>query len=169
MAKQLDHDPVEAARQYWRDEGWNDSVAGMTVVASITRADQIFLNQSNSVLRPFGLTFARYQVLGWLDGGPMLLGELASHMWLTAATVTTSIDGLEKAGLSRRRMHPDDGRMTLAEITPKGRRVYAAAVEAINTKVFSKVALSRSEAKQLVELIGKIRASVGDIVGVVPR
>jgi DNA-binding MarR family transcriptional regulator len=149
--------------------GWTDSVAGMTVVASIQRADQIFMNQANSVLRPLGLTMARYEVLGVLNTfGAAPLGVIAQHMWITPATVTSNVDRLEAAGLCRRRPHPTDARTTLAEITAKGRRVFDRAVEAMRTEVFTTVALSEKESQQLVKLIAKIRKSVGDVVGVPP-
>jgi DNA-binding MarR family transcriptional regulator len=165
----ITHDPVEWARQYWLEMGWTDTVSGMTVVSSIMRADQIFMNQANGFLRPLGLTFARYEVLGILNSyGAAPLGVIAQHLWITPATVTSNVDRLEAAGLCRRRADPNDARTTLAEITPKGRRVFDRAVEAVNTKVFAAVTLSDNEARQLVKLIAKIRRSVGDMVGVPP-
>jgi DNA-binding MarR family transcriptional regulator len=163
----LIHDPVEAARRHWLEYGWTDTVGGMTVVASIMRADQIFFNQANALLRPLGLTFPRYEVLGILNAyGSAPLGLIAETMWITPATVTSSVDRLEAAGLCRRVAHPTDARTTLAAITPKGRRVFERALEAINTEVFAAVPLSDDEAQQLVELIDKIRRNVGDVVGV---
>jgi DNA-binding MarR family transcriptional regulator len=165
----ITHDPVEWARHYWLEMRWTDTVAGMTVVSSVMRADQIFMNQANAILRPLGLTMARVEVLGILNGfGAAPLGLIAQHMWITPATVTSNVDRLEAAGLCRRRPHPTDARTTLAEITPKGRRVFERAVEAMKTKVFAAVALSDEEAQQLVDLIAKIRTSVGDVVGVPP-
>jgi DNA-binding MarR family transcriptional regulator len=165
----ITHDPVEWARQYWLEMGWEDSVAGMTVVTSIMRADQIFLNQSNGLLRPLDLTLARYEVLGVLNSyGAAPLGVIAQHLWITPATVTSNVDRLEAAGFCRRRPHPTDARTTLAEITSKGRRVFVRAVEAMKDNVFAGVALSDEEAQLLVDLIAKIRRSVGDVVGVPP-
>jgi DNA-binding MarR family transcriptional regulator len=165
----ITHDPVEWARQYWLEMGWTDTVSGMTVVASVQRADQIFMNQADAILRPLGLTFARFEVLGILNSyGAAPLGVIAQHLWITPATVTSNVDRLEAAGLCRRRAHPTDARTTLADITPKGRRVFERAVEAMKTKVFAAVSLSENEAQQLVKLIAKIRTSVGDVVGVPP-
>jgi DNA-binding MarR family transcriptional regulator len=87
-------------------------------------------------------------------------------MWITPATVTSNVDRLEAAGFCRRRAHPTDARTTLAEITPMGRQVFVRAVEVMKTKVFAAVALSDEEAQLLVDLIAKIRRSVGDVVGV---
>jgi DNA-binding MarR family transcriptional regulator len=147
--------------------GWGDTVAGMTVVSSVMRADQIFMNQADAFLRPLGLTMARVEVLGILNSfGAAPLGVIGQHMWITPATVTSNVDRLEAAGFCRRRAHPTDARTTLAEITPMGRQVFVRAVEVMKTKVFAAVALSDEEAQLLVDLIAKIRRSVGDVVGV---
>lgn len=169
MPRPLSYDPVEASRAWWIDSGWKDEAPGMAAVVSVMRAEQIFLTHATTILRPLGLTFARYQVLGMLRGrGPLTLGRLGDGLWITPATVTNAIDRLEAAGLCRRLSHPDDARSTLAEITAKGRRVFDKAVEALNAELFGAMTLSEDELAQLVELIGKIRSGAGDIVGV-PR
>ena len=165
MSHSLGYDPVEASRERWIEQGWTDSAAGMTVVASVMRAEQIFQNRSSAILRPLGLTFARYQVLGMLRwAGPLTLGAVGHRLWITPGTVTSAIDRLERAGLIRRVSHPTDARATLAEITAKGTRLFDRAVEALNTELFGTVELSDEESELLVRLVGKIRAAEGDIV-----
>jgi DNA-binding MarR family transcriptional regulator len=162
----LAYDPVEGSRQYWMAQGWHDSAAGVAAVVSVMRGWQILLTRANSLLRPFGLTFARYQVLGLLRGGdPLPLGQVGARLWITPGTVTSSVDRLEAAGLIRRVPHPDDGRTVLAKITANGRVVFDRAVDALNTNLFSTIPLSRQELDQLVALMNKIRAEVGDVVG----
>src|SRR3546814_15187947 len=83
----------------------------MAAIVSVMRAEQIFLNRATAILRPLGLTFARYQVLGMLRWtGPMTLGAVGHRLWITPATVTSAVDRLEKAELSRRVAHPTDAR-----------------------------------------------------------
>ena len=170
MPRPLTYDPVEASRQRWVEQGWGASAAGMAAVVSVMRAEQILLSQATTILRPLGLTFARYQVLGMLRWtGPLTLGKLGDRLWITPATVTNAIDRLEAAGLCRRLSHPDDARSTLAEITTKGSRLFDRAVDELNVKLFGSVTLSDDELEQLVQLTGKIRAGAGDIVGVEPE
>jgi DNA-binding MarR family transcriptional regulator len=162
----LAYDPVEASRQYWEKQGWQQEAAGVAAVVSVMRGWQILLNQANNLLRPFGLTFARYQVLGLLRRGDRLpLGQVGARLWITPGTVTSSVDRLESAGLIRRAPYPGDGRTVLAEITAEGRRVFDKAVHALNANLFSSIPLSQRELEQLVGLMNKIRAGVGDIVG----
>jgi DNA-binding MarR family transcriptional regulator len=165
MTRGLNYDPVEGARQRWLEKGWTDSADGMAAVVSVMRAEQIFLNEATDLLRPLGLTVARYQVLGMLRWNEsMTLGVLGNHLWITAATVTNAIDRLEAAGLCKRVSHPDDARATLAEITAKGRKLFDRAVEELNVKLFATVGLSEDELNDLIRLVRKIRAAAGDTV-----
>ena len=161
----LGYDPVEASRERWIEQGWTDCAAGMAAVVSVMRAEQIFLRRATDALRPLGLTFARYQVLGMLRwAGPLTLGAVGHRLWITPGTVTNAIDRLEAAGLCRRASHPTDARATLAEITATGERTFDRAVEALNAELFGSVGLTAGELDQLVALIGKIRAAEGDVV-----
>ena len=162
----LAYDPVEGARERWIQQGWSDTAAGMAAVVSVMRAEQIFLNRAAAVLRPLGLTFARYQVLGMLRwAGPLTLGAVGHRLWITPATVTNAIDRLEAADLCRRASHPTDARATLVEITAKGRRLFDRAVELLNADLFGTVGLTSDELDLLVGLLGKIRRAEGDVVG----
>ena len=165
MSHPLLYDPVEASRARWIEQGWTDSAAGMAAVVSVMRAEQIFLRRATDLLRPLGLTFARYQVLGMLRwAGPLTLGAVGHRLWITPGTVTSSVDRLEAAGLCRRASHPTDARATLLEITAKGRRVFDRAVAKLNDDLFGTVGLAEEELDLLVGLIGKLRAAEGDVV-----
>ena len=165
MPHPLVYDPVEASRERWIQQGWTDTAAGMAAVVSVMRAEQIFLNRASGILRPLGLTFARYQVLGMLRwAGPLTLGAVGHRLWITPGTVTNAIDRLEAADLCRRVSHPTDARATLVEITAKGRRLFDRSVEKLNADLFGNVGLTEEELDLLVGLIGKIRATEGDVV-----
>ena len=165
MPHPLVYDPVEASRERWIQQGWTDSASGMAAVVSVMRAEQIFLNRASAILRPLGLTFARYQVLGMLRwAGPLTLGAVGHRLWITPGTVTSAIDRLEAADLCRRVSHPTDARATLVEITTKGRRLFDRAVGELNADLFGTVELSEEELELLVRLIGKIRVAEGDVV-----
>jgi DNA-binding MarR family transcriptional regulator len=142
----------------------------MATITSIMRAHQLFLGRANEVLRPFELTFARYEVLAWLawnaDCGSLSLSQIGERLQVTAATVTNAIDRLEADQLVRRLPHPNDTRSTLAEITPRGRRLVSAATAELNTKVFETVRLSEEEMESLIRLLVKIRIEVGDFSSV---
>ena len=62
-ARPLRLDPIAEARRQWQDHGWVEAADGMAAVTSVFRAQQIYLARIDAVLRPLGLTFARYEVL----------------------------------------------------------------------------------------------------------
>ncbi len=165
-SRSLSFDPVVAARDVWTSKGWSDAAAGMAAVTSIMRANQLFLAQANEVLRPFDLTFARYEVLAWLawnaECGSLSLSQIGERLQVTPATVTSAIDRLEADDLVRRMPHPHDARSTLAEITIRGRRAVTAATDELNTKVFEVVQLTEDEMELLLRLLVKVRVEAGD-------
>ena len=164
--RNLPFDPVAQAREVWRAKGWEHAAAGMAAITSIMRAHQLFLAQANEVVRPFGLTFARYEVLAWLawnaDCGSLSLTQISERLQVTPATVTSAIDRLENDGLIRRVPHPTDARTTLAEITDRGRGVVEKATSELNTNVYEAVRLSPDEMDRLFRLLVKIRVAAGD-------
>jgi len=165
-SRSLSFDPVVAAREVWASKGWEEAALGMATITSIMRAHQLFLAQANDALRPFDLTFARYEVLAWLawnaECGSMSLSQIGELFQVTPATVTNAIDRLEADDLVRRLPHPDDARSTLAEITARGRRMVAAATVELNAKVFETVRLTENEMEALLRLLVKVRVEAGD-------
>jgi DNA-binding MarR family transcriptional regulator len=162
----LSFDPVGAARDVWASKGWSSAAPGMAAVTSIMRAHQLFLAQANEVLKPFDLTFARYEVLAWLawnaECGQLSLTQIGERLQVTPATVTSAIDRLEADDLVRRLPHPNDARSTLAEITPRGLRTVSAATDELNANVFEAIPLSKKEIESLISLLVRVRVEAGD-------
>ena len=80
----------------------------------------------DEALRPFGLTFARYEALVLLTftrSGSLPLGKMGERLMIHPTSVTNIVDRLEAQGLVRRVAHPTDRRTTLCEITDEGREV----------------------------------------------
>ncbi len=160
----LKFDPVAEARRQWEEHGWQHAASGMAAVTSVMRAQQIFLSRVDLALRPFELTFARYEVLALLSftrKGEMPLGKIGARLQVHAASVTNAIDRLEQHHLVARRRHPTDGRTTLARITPAGRRRAADATVVLN-EVFANIGLTSDQSQLLTDLLAVIRRDVGD-------
>jgi DNA-binding MarR family transcriptional regulator len=137
----------------------------MAVVTSVMRVHQIFLARVDDALAPFGLTFARYEVLMLLTftrHGQMPLGKIGQRLQVHPASVTNVIDRLEGDGLVQRRPHPTDLRTTLASITAKGRRVAAKATEVLNRDVFADVGPSPESLGELFDSMADLRRAAGD-------
>jgi DNA-binding MarR family transcriptional regulator len=77
-------------------------------------------------------------------------------------SITNTIDRLERQGLVRRVPHAVDRRLTLASITPKGRRLAERATRALGQLRFGTEPLKDPDARALVEFLRSMRESVGD-------
>src|SRR5208337_2607179 len=114
---ELPFDPIDRAAQIWaRRFGPSPSMAAVT---SIMRVHQILLGELDALLRPFGLTFARYEALVLLSfsrTGSLPMRTIGERLMVHPTSVTNTIDRLERAELVARRPNPADRRGTLAEI-----------------------------------------------------
>jgi len=162
----LPFDLIAEARRQWVSHGWAGAADGMAVVTSVMRVQQLLLGELDDVLRPFGLTFARYEVLMLLHfsrQGELPLGKIGGRLQVAPGAVTNAVDRLEDDGLVRRQPHPTDGRTTLAAITARGRSRALTATEQLNA-VFADLTLTTTEQHRLVSLLGRLRAGGGDSV-----
>jgi DNA-binding MarR family transcriptional regulator len=161
-------DPIDEARMRWSEQ-WDPDVSdAMAAATSIMRAQQIVLAAVDGALRPFGLTFARYEGLVLLlfsKRGSLPLGIMGQRLMIHPASVTNIIDRLEVQGLVRRSPHPTDGRTTLAEITEAGRRLAREATKAVNDVAFGLGRLDVQDLEDLQRIIGTLRRGNGDFVG----
>jgi DNA-binding MarR family transcriptional regulator len=161
----LPFDPVVEARRQWVEHDWAPAALGMAAVTSVMRAQQLLLARVDEVLRPLGLTFARYEVLMLLlfsRAGRLPLARVGARLQVHPASVTNAVDRLEADGLVRRTPHPSDRRATLAELTDAGRALAEKATAALNAGVFADVGLSAERAGALVEVLAVLRREAGD-------
>lgn len=139
----------------------------MAAVTSVMRVQQILLARLNLLLRDHGLTFPRYEALMLLSftrEGALPLGKLGERLQVHRTSVTNIVDKLEQDGFVLRVPHESDRRATLAEITPEGRSVAAAATTDLNGAGFTLGALAAEEQEQLTALLEAVRRGAGDFV-----
>jgi DNA-binding MarR family transcriptional regulator len=161
----LPFDPVAEAHRQWTAHGWGDAADGMAAVTSLMRAQQIVLARVEAVLRPLGVTFARYEVLMLLhfsraDALPMTI--IGARLQVHPTSVTNAVDRLEGAGLVRRTAHATDRRTTLVGLTDDGRRLALEATERLNAEVFSSPGVRTPDMTVLVEVLADLRRDAGD-------
>ena len=158
----VDDDPIVMARRLWEEHGWTEAAAGMAMVTSVMRAQQLLLARVDAVLKPFGLTLARYEVLMLLRfsaRGSLPLKRIGERLQVHPTSVTSAVDRLEAQGYVVRAPHPTDRRATLAVLTDEGRRTVEQATEAVNADVFAQPGLDGSDVESLVSLLGALRES----------
>ena len=156
-------DTIALAREKWEEHGWGDVADGMAAVTSVMRAQQILQARVDEVLRPWSLTFARYEVLMLLhfsSRGSMPVKKVAERLQVHPTSITNSVDRLEAAGLVQRLPHPTDGRATLVALTEEGRETALKATDALNRDVFGQPGVKR--VSTLVNVLTDLRRQAGD-------
>ncbi len=159
----LPFDPIDEAARQW-GQRWG-AVEQMHAVTSLMRVQQLVLAQLDEILRPHGLTFARYEALVLLTfsrAGELPLGKMGERLQVHPTSITSIIDRLEAAGLVERRRHPQDGRAVLAGITSTGRALVEAATADLVTARFALGTLSSEQLGSLSALLRPVREAVGD-------
>jgi DNA-binding MarR family transcriptional regulator len=159
----LPFDPIDRAARIW-ERRFGPSSA-MAAVTSIMRAQQILLAELDAILRPYGLTFARYEALVLLSfsrAGALPLRVIGERLMVHPTSVTNTIDRLEAQGMVVRRPNPEDGRGRLAEITDRGRDAVQVATRDLMTSEFGMAAYSESDRAALFGLLRGLRLSAGD-------
>ena len=158
-------DTIAEARRLWGERGWSDAALGMSAVTSVMRAQAIMLRRVESALKPFGITFARYEVLMLLSfstRGSLPMSMLSSRLQVHQSSVTNAVDRLEAAGLVERSIHPQDRRAVIVTLTGAGRALAEEATAAVNEEVFRSPGITADQAETLVEILAALRADAGD-------
>src|SRR5690554_984365 len=162
MSKDLD--PIAEARRQWEAHGWESAAPGMTAVTTLVRVHQILIERIERALAPFGLTFARFEILrllGFSRRGRFPMGKIGERLQVHPASVTSAVKRLERDGLLRRTQDEVDGRIVLAELSDAGRRLLEPATAAVNA-VFEDLGLSGNEVDDLISLLDRVRHANGD-------
>jgi DNA-binding MarR family transcriptional regulator len=161
MSPPLPFDPVEEARRQWAAHWGAGPAPSMRAVTSIMRAQQILMARLNELLKPFGLTFPRYEALLLLyfsRTGALPLGKLGERLQVHPTSVTNTIDGLEKLGFVERVPSEVDRRQTLARLTVNGRQTAEKATAVLNEERFGTGPLGKAELDEVSALLRPLRA-----------
>jgi DNA-binding MarR family transcriptional regulator len=160
---ELPFDPIARAAETWAERfGRSDAMAAVT---SIMRAQQILLAELDAVLRPHGLTFARYEALVLLTfsrQGALPMRVIGERLMVHPTSATNTIDRLERQGLVVRRPNPRDGRGKLAEITGSGRELVSRATADLMAAEFGLAGFDPEQREQLFGLLRGLRVAAGD-------
>lgn len=165
MPSPLPEDPIAHARQNWRDHGWDAAADGMATVTSVVRVHQILMGHIDAALKPYGLSFARFEMLrllGFTQSGRLPMHRARDLLQVHPASVTNTVDRLQADGLVRRVPNPKDGRSFLLEITDEGRALVSRATSTLNDEVFAALDLPHDEQVVLTRLLADFRQRNGD-------
>lgn len=165
-------DPLAEAKRQWLAHGWADAADGMTLVTSVMRAQQLLQAKVDATLRPFELSFARYELLRLLAfsrTGVLPLASAVSRLQVHATSVSSTADRLVRDGLVTRTRHPYDGRAAMLELTAEGRDLVERATTALNEEVFADPGLGREDTAELIAIVARMRRRAGDFADPRPQ
>ncbi|KAA1380036.1 MarR family winged helix-turn-helix transcriptional regulator [Aeromicrobium fastidiosum] len=162
-AHRLDFDPIERAGEIWSRHIGDPT--SMRLATSIMRVQQLISAELDAVLKPLGITFARYEVLVLLSfsaTGRLPLSKIGERLMVHPTSVTNAMDRLESQGLVRRVADEKDRRRTFAELTDEGQQVLAKATTAITAIDFAVPGMTTEQQDQAYDLLRHLRSAAGD-------
>ena len=126
---------------------------GQAVVGEIERAMEASFGASQPVLNSLAVIEGA--------GEPLTPGQIGERTLTSSATMTSTLDTLERRGWVRRIPNPDDRRSVLIEITPKGEAIADRLLPGIRALERSVIGtLTKAERKTMLDLLGKVLAEL---------
>lgn len=168
MHRPLPKDPIAEIQKNWQRQGWSAAAAPAAAVTSIMRTQQILLARAQEILKPFKLTFARYEVISLLNLSRekrMPMNKASKLLQVHPTSITNAVDRLESAGLVERQPHESDRRAMLVALTETGRDVAQQATAALNEQLFERSGFEAEEVQQLNRILANFRQRAGDFSG----
>ena len=132
---------------------------------NVLRTSDLFQNRFGRLFREFGLTSSQYNVLRTLRGAgePLPSLEIADRLIQVVPAITGLIDRLEKQGLVTRERCTQDRRVVYVAITPAALDLLNQLDEPVSQLHHTLAGhLSRTELKELSQLLEKMRSSMND-------
>lgn len=158
-------DPVDWARHFWRKQGLGQGEEAFIAMSSVLRFHRMITEAVEAELKKHQLNVTDYMLLMTLqlsETGTRLISKLAKNLLVHATTATLATDRLEARGLLERTPHPTDRRATLVSITDAGRALVRQASAALSQFDFGLAGTSKADRADLVEVLARLRAAVGD-------
>lgn len=162
----LPFDPIRRAAVLWERRWGRASVPqAMAAATSVMRVHQLLLAAYDAALAPHDLTFARFEALTLLEFARdhrLPMTTVSQRLMVHPTSATHIVKRLAEQGFVERQPNPEDGRGTLAAITPAGRAVVAEATRTLIEGGFALGALTGPERVELFRLLEKVRRGNGD-------
>jgi DNA-binding MarR family transcriptional regulator len=148
------------------DERFPGAAAKATEAAmNLARAGDLLVKRIAELVQPFDLSPSSALMLSILADSetPLVPSEIADHLILTRASVTSLLDSLEGNGYVRRTPHPTDRRMLLIEITEQGRQIANDFRQVVHRNQKAWMAtLSDGELDELTDMLQRLQVALAE-------
>lgn len=137
------------------------------VYATLVRTGSALMGEiERTVAASLGINLQISNTLAVIEGAgqPLTPSEISERTLISSATMTSTIDRLERQGLVRRLPNPEDRRSVLVEVTEAGRALcdrFLPGINALQIAVMSD--LEPAERQQLLDLLGKVLAGAARV------
>ena len=141
--------------------------------ASLCRTGEALVGElDRRIAATFGISQAAATALAVIDGAgiPLTPSQVADRVLIASATMTATLDLLERRGWIRRLPNPADRRSVLIEITPEGRTTadqLLPGIRAVEQGILS--AITHDERKYLLDLLAKILTRTAEVAAEPPE
>jgi DNA-binding MarR family transcriptional regulator len=107
------------------------------VFSELIRLEIELWNAADARLRAdFGLPLSRYEPMRVIDSHQSCrVNTIATELVITVGGASKLVDRIEASGHCRRRPDPKDGRSSIIELTPSGKRLLAKATVALEAEL----------------------------------
>jgi DNA-binding MarR family transcriptional regulator len=133
------------------------------VLMAIVRAAEFFKRSHGSVFKNFGLSFPQYNILRVLEAsknGQNKISDVSRIMLVPGANITGIAKRLAKEGFIVKKSDPRDERVTILEITPKGKKTLKKIEKQKDQRLKSMLKnLSMAQKRDLVDKVKRILKS----------
>ena len=136
----------------------------MTLIATSHRLQRVFNTRLSRQQGAVKLSGPRLRLLMAVEeAGRLRMGDLAEDLGITARTVTTLVDALEKEGLLVRLPDPTDRRATLLALTDRARTQFEQ-VRSLQMELGEELVapLDAQQRGQLLDLLSRLNQGVMD-------
>ncbi len=97
----------------------------LALLRELVKAYQAFYAYDDAHIRQLGLTMPQFDVIATLGNtNGMMMSQLAEKTLVTKGTLTGIVDRLEKKGLVRREVPPDNRRCFIVMLTSEGQDLF---------------------------------------------
>jgi DNA-binding MarR family transcriptional regulator len=133
------------------------------VFSDLVRWETELWNAADARLRAdFDLPLSRYEPMRVIERrGSCRVNDIATELVITVGGTSKLIDRIEATGHCRRRPNPEDGRSSVIELTPSGKRLLAKAKLALDDELTAHLGavLSPRALQQFAATLTKLRAA----------
>jgi len=148
-----------------------DPLAAETLATLVRAGQAITAELTRAMLATYGVPQPVMTCLAVIEGAdtPMTPSEISERMLHSSATVTNTLDALERQGWARRIPNPDDRRSVLVEITDEGQAVADRFLPGI--RVLEQVMLAEltsAERATLLRLLAKVLKGTAAVAAAEP-